>query len=64
MFWTHDVDSINTFKELTQERRCKDQWLPFRIQKDFIAGRSNFEYTFEKVALANVISKALANKKT
>ena len=64
MFWTHDVDAINTFKELTQERRCKDQWLPFRIQKDFIARRSNFEYTFEKVALANVISKALANGKT
>ena len=47
-----------------QERRCKDQWLPFRIQKDFIAEQSNFEYTFEKVALANVISKALANGKT
>ena len=49
MFWTHDIDSINSFKELTQERRCKDQWLPFRVQKDFIGGHSNFGYTFELV---------------
>ena len=62
MFWTHDLDSINTFKELTQERRCKDQWLPFRIQKDFIAGHSNFGNTFEKIALLNVSSKALAKE--
>ena len=62
MFWTHDLDSMNTFKELTQERRCKDQWLPFCIQKDFIAGHSNFGYIFEKVALLNVSSKALAKE--
>ena len=49
MFWTNDIDSMNTFKELTKERRCKDPWLPFRVQRDFIAGNSNFGYTFESV---------------
>ena len=27
MFWYHEPDSFNCFKELTVERRCKDPWL-------------------------------------
>ena len=27
MFWKHEGDSFNCFKELTVERRCKDPWL-------------------------------------
>ena len=27
MFWTKDEDSLNSFCELTKERRCKDVWL-------------------------------------
>lgn len=26
MFWKHEVNSFNCFKELTVERRCKDPW--------------------------------------
>ena len=26
MFWKHELDSFNCFRELTVERRCKDPW--------------------------------------
>jgi len=34
MFWTHETDSMNKFCELTTERRCKDPWPQFLLEKD------------------------------
>ena len=41
MFWTRDTDSFNKFCELTVERRCKDPWFAFSIQKDFLCSAPN-----------------------